>query len=219
MKNVVCHTYQLVTRNQRRVAVKSGESLLSESVLSSFPNANWYQHCVVSHIPLRNAKSMKRRVWERRIATIQVDIVVLPKRNGYDSFHWTYYAPEIHQIEKLKFLRISRYKFKMRFWFNLNLHWGIRAFRFGGFWGSIFSGNCHTNTVVSHIPMSLANSMKRRGKERRVATIRVGLVVLPKCKWIRTLCGVWHIPMCHGVRKNGWSHTCAWVVSQLLVML
>ena len=37
-----------------------------------------------------------------------------------------------------------RYKFKLRFWFNLNLYRGIWGSRFGGCRGSIiFSGNCH----------------------------------------------------------------------------
>jgi len=49
--------------------------------------------------------------------------------------------PEIHQIEKLKLLGISRYKFKMGY--NLNLYRGVS--RFGGFRGcSIFSGICQT---------------------------------------------------------------------------
>ena len=30
----------------------------------------------------------------------------------YDSFHWKCSIPEIHQIEKLGFLGMSRYKFK-----------------------------------------------------------------------------------------------------------
>ena len=42
------------------------------------------------------------------------------------------------------FLTISRYRFKLRFWFNLNLYRGIWVSRFWGFWGcSIFSRRCH----------------------------------------------------------------------------
>jgi len=63
----------------------------------------------------------------------------------YDSFQWNCYTPEINQIHKLRFLSISWYKFKPRFWFNLNLYQGIRVSGFGGFRGcSIFSGNCRT---------------------------------------------------------------------------
>jgi len=39
----------------------------------------------------------------------------------YDSFHWKYNIPEIHQIEKLRLRSISQYKFKIRSCFNLNL--------------------------------------------------------------------------------------------------
>ena len=62
----------------------------------------------------------------------------------YDSFHWNCYTPKIHQIQRLRFLGISRYKITLRYWFNLNLYRGIWASRFGGFRGcSIFSAKCH----------------------------------------------------------------------------
>jgi len=54
--------------------------------------------------------------------------------------------PKIHQIEILRFLGISRYKFKVSLWFDLNAYQEIRVPGFGGFrglWCSIFSGNCH----------------------------------------------------------------------------
>jgi len=38
---------------------------------------------------------------------------------NYDRFHWKCYTPEIHQIQKLKFLRNSN---SLRLWFNLNLY-------------------------------------------------------------------------------------------------
>ena len=64
---------------------------------------------------------------------------------SYDSFHGKYYIPEIHHIKILRFVYISRYKFKLRFWLNLNLYRGIWVSRFGGFCGcSIFSGICHS---------------------------------------------------------------------------
>ena len=40
----------------------------------------------------------------------------------YDSFHWKCSNPRIHQIEKLGFLGISRYTFRLSFWFNINLY-------------------------------------------------------------------------------------------------
>ena len=43
----------------------------------------------------------------------------------YDSFHWKCYPPEIHQLQRLGFPGISRYKFKLRFWLNLNMYVGI----------------------------------------------------------------------------------------------
>jgi len=52
--------------------------------------------------------------------------------------------PKIHQIEKLRFDDISQYKFKLRFWFDLNLYRLIRVSGFGGFRGlDTFRGNCH----------------------------------------------------------------------------
>jgi len=50
----------------------------------------------------------------------------------FDCFHWKCYIPNIHQIEKLRFLGISRYTFKLRLWLNLSLYQGIWVSRFGG---------------------------------------------------------------------------------------
>jgi len=62
----------------------------------------------------------------------------------YHICHWKGYIPEIHQIEKLTLLGISRYQFESRFWSNWNLHWVIWVSRFGGFRGcSTFSDKCH----------------------------------------------------------------------------
>jgi len=56
--------------------------------------------------------------------------------------------PEIHQIHKLRFLGISRYTFKLRFWLNKNLYQEIWDSGFGGLrWCSLFSGNCPTSTT------------------------------------------------------------------------
>jgi len=59
----------------------------------------------------------------------------------YETFSYKKkcYVPSIHQIENLRFLSISWYKFKRRLWLNLNLYWEILVFRFGGFRGSHFS--------------------------------------------------------------------------------
>ena len=65
----------------------------------------------------------------------------------YNSFHWNCYIPKNHQIEKLRFLGISRYKFKLRFWFNLSLYRGIWVSGFGGVgWGAI-----SVETVMTHM--------------------------------------------------------------------
>ena len=64
----------------------------------------------------------------------------------YDSFHWKFNIPKIHQIEELKFLGISRYKFEFKFCFDSNLYQVIWDSEFEGFRGcSIFSGICHTS--------------------------------------------------------------------------
>ena len=54
---------------------------------------------------------------------------------SYDSFHWKCYTPKIHQTERLRFLGISRYKFKLRWCSNLNLYRGIWVSGSGGFRG------------------------------------------------------------------------------------
>ena len=66
---------------------------------------------------------------------------LLPTPPGYDTFHWNCYTHKMHQIQKLKFLGISWYKFKLRFWFNLNRYPSVWVFGFGGFRGcNISSG-------------------------------------------------------------------------------
>jgi len=68
--------------------------------------------------------------------------------HSYNCFLWNCYTPKIDRIEKLRFLGISRYEFKLRFWFNLNLYRGIGVSGFDGFRGcSIFRGNCHTSYI------------------------------------------------------------------------
>jgi len=69
-------------------------------------------------------------------------------RDTYDIFHWKCYIPNI-RIQKLRLLGISRYHFKLRFRFNLNLYLGICVSGFGRFLGcSIFRGNCHSWSQV-----------------------------------------------------------------------
>ena len=58
-------------------------------------------------------------------------------RAVYDEAVWYFslncYTPTIHQIKNLKFLGVSWYKFKSRFWFDVNLYRGIWVSGFGGF--------------------------------------------------------------------------------------
>ena len=66
----------------------------------------------------------------------------------YDSFHWKYCILKICQFERLRFLGIPWYKFKLWVLFNSNLYKWIWNFRFGGFQGcSIFSGIGHSRCV------------------------------------------------------------------------
>ena len=63
----------------------------------------------------------------------------------FECFNWECSISEIRHFENLRFLGISRYKFKLRCWFNLNLFRGIWVSGFGGLGGcSICSGICHT---------------------------------------------------------------------------
>jgi len=63
----------------------------------------------------------------------------------FECFNWECSISEIRHFENLRFLGISRYKFKLRCWFNLNLYRGIWVSGFGGLGGcSICSGICHT---------------------------------------------------------------------------
>jgi len=54
---------------------------------------------------------------------------------SYDIFHQKCYIPEILRIERLTFLGIPWYKFKLRFWFHLNLYREIGVSGCGGFRG------------------------------------------------------------------------------------
>ena len=70
---------------------------------------------------------------------------------SYDSFHSKCCIPKIHRIQKLRFLGISQYKFKLRFWFSLHLYRGIWVSGFGGYRVcSICSGNCHVVNCPSN---------------------------------------------------------------------
>jgi len=61
-----------------------------------------------------------------------------------DRFHWNGYTLKIHQIEKLRILSTSRYKFRLRFRLDSNLYREIWVSIYGGSAGcSILSGNCH----------------------------------------------------------------------------
>ena len=60
-----------------------------------------------------------------------------------------FYTQQIHQIEKLRFLSISRYKFKSRFWLSLNLHQGIWVCGFDGFGGVALSVQTAENNITN----------------------------------------------------------------------
>jgi len=66
----------------------------------------------------------------------------------HDSFHWKCHIPEIRQIQKLRFLGISRYKFTLRFRFHLNQYREIwvsgSLYHFPGVGGA---PRCHTGEM------------------------------------------------------------------------
>jgi len=63
------------------------------------------------------------------------------------------------KFRNLHFFGISRYKFKLRFLFNLNLYRGICVSGFGGFRGcSILSGNCHIPPLTEEIRLKIFGS-------------------------------------------------------------
>jgi len=71
----------------------------------------------------------------------------------YHSFHWKciFSIPVILRIKKLTFLGISRYKIKLRFWFNLKLYREIWVSGSGGFRGCSIS----VASVISNMPFSM----------------------------------------------------------------
>jgi len=78
----------------------------------------------------------------------------LPYNNtSYDSLHCKCCVPEVRQLKTHSFLFISRYKFKLRFGFNLKLYRGIWGSRNGGFRGcSIFCETCHKMYLRWRVP-------------------------------------------------------------------
>ena len=57
----------------------------------------------------------------------------------YDNFHWKWCIQTIHQIEKLRFLGISRNESRLTSRFHLELYRGIWVCWFGGFRGCSIS--------------------------------------------------------------------------------
>jgi len=77
--------------------------------------------------------------------------------------------PITHQIDKLGFLGISRYKFKLRFQLNLNLYQEDWVSRFGGFRGwSIFSGMFRSQ--IDNAPGCCTLQRRLKLKLQRTAT-------------------------------------------------
>jgi len=62
------------------------------------------------------------------------------------------YISEVDQIKKLRCLDISRYKFKLKSWWNLTLYRKIGVSQLGGFRGNgTFSGLCHRYCQKSEV--------------------------------------------------------------------
>ena len=54
--------------------------------------------------------------------------------------------PQSWETQNSRYLAVQ---FKMMFWFNLNVYWGLWVSRYGGFRGRcIFSGNCHKEPTL-----------------------------------------------------------------------
>jgi len=97
------------------------------------------QHTATHHGPLMDSwvtwviflmrHVITKRVWRESERILR----------NHNSFHWICYIPETHQIDELRSLGISWYKFKLRFWLNLNLYREIWGCGFGGFRGTAFS--------------------------------------------------------------------------------
>jgi len=94
-----------------------------------------------------------------------------------DSFHWKCYTLETHQIEKLRFLGISRYKFKLRCWLGARRRRcfspAAAACRLGrsqvmeeknsGVYSRVLSNHSMGEWVVSHVWMSHVACMNEVG--------------------------------------------------------
>ena len=98
----------------------------------------------------------------------------------HDTFHWEGYIPEIHRIGKAGFFCISSYRFKLRFWFDLNLYRGIWVSRICGVLGwsilneicyTMLSSECTTSNVTN---LTIATSRTQLWEHHELASVRTG---------------------------------------------
>ena len=129
--------------------------------------------CTTTHREIRVSRFGGTREYSREEAR---GACHFPVSLGYATFRWIRFSHifAIHHIEKLKFLGILWYKFKVRFWFDLNVYRGIGVSRVRGFWGgSIFSGYCDREssfTVIETVSM-VSRSLFSVSAEKRPKTL------------------------------------------------
>jgi len=75
------------------------------------------------HTELASGVHLQRHTDTHTHTDTNTDVAYIHMHTSSDEghFHSKCYTREIHQIEKLRFLGISRYKFRLGFWFNLKL--------------------------------------------------------------------------------------------------
>jgi hypothetical protein len=80
-------------------------------------------------------------------------------RHRYDTFHWKWTSPDIHQIEKLRVLGISRYKHNTKIWSNLDFYQD-------SFWVSYLAdsggGSISVETVIAIIGLGVDSQPSTR---------------------------------------------------------
>jgi len=114
-------------------------------------------------------------------------------RHTYDRSYWKCYISEIYQIEKLRFLGILRYEFRLRFWSNLNLYRRIWVSRFGEFRGcSCSSGICHAN--MPPVPRMNASRNTHRYGSSHTCEWTSNIIAAMSHVWMHHLTHLkWHI--------------------------
>jgi len=111
-----------------------------------------------------------------------------------NSFRWNCYIPEMHQTEKLTFLGISRYKFRLRFWICTEEFGFLDLVDF-----VIFSGISHIDviTLIRHTCMYV-NTLS--------CVYVCGHFVICVCMWIhRHMCV--YVCVCGHKQHYQWYHS------------